>query len=142
VHKSGPDRIGSLLLGLYNDEGSLASVGVIGAFPMAERQSLFVELQSLVTTFDGHPWNWVEMLETVRNPRAYEGSRWNNGKDLSFVPLRPSGWSRSGTTTWKASGSGTPPSSSAGCRTAPRSRARSPSSTVRCRTSWATSCPA
>ncbi len=35
VHKSGPDAIGSLLLGLYDDRGVLASVGVVGAFPMA-----------------------------------------------------------------------------------------------------------
>ena len=34
VHKSGPDRIGSLLLGLYSGDGRLASVGVVGAFPM------------------------------------------------------------------------------------------------------------
>jgi len=89
VHKSGPDAIGSLLLGLYTDDGKLASVGVIGAFPMAKRRSLFVELQPLVTTFEGHPWNWEVMSEGVRNPRANEGSRWNAGKDLSFVPLRP-----------------------------------------------------
>jgi ATP-dependent DNA ligase len=89
VHKSGPDAIGSLLLGLYTDEGQLASVGVIGAFPMEKRRSLFVELQPLVTTFEGHPWNWEAMSEGVRNPRANEGSRWNAGKDLSFVPLRP-----------------------------------------------------
>ena len=45
VHKSGDDAIGSLLLGLYKDDGTLASVGVIGAFPMAERRRLFSELQ-------------------------------------------------------------------------------------------------
>jgi ATP-dependent DNA ligase len=89
LHKSGPDRIGSLLLGLHTDDGSLASVGVIGAFPMAERKSLFVEMQPLVTTFDEHPWNWASQVPGVRNPRDYEGSRWNAGKDLSFVPLRP-----------------------------------------------------
>jgi ATP-dependent DNA ligase len=89
LHKSGPDAIGSLLLGLHNVDGSLASVGVIGAFPMAERRNLFVELQPLVTTFDEHPWNWAKQIEGVRNPRDYEGSRWNAGKDLSFVPLRP-----------------------------------------------------
>ena len=50
VHKSGDGAIGSLLLGLYNDAGTLASVGVIGAFPMAERRRLFTELQSLVTS--------------------------------------------------------------------------------------------
>jgi ATP-dependent DNA ligase len=89
VHKSGPDRIGSLLLGLYNDDGDLASVGVIGAFPMARRKELFEEMQQLVTTFDEHPWAWARQEEGARTPRAGETSRWNTGKDLSFVPLRP-----------------------------------------------------
>jgi ATP-dependent DNA ligase len=93
VHKSGPDSIGSLLLGLYNDEGELASVGVIGAFPAARRKELFTELQPLVTTFDNHPWAWAGQLAEpegrARTPRSSEYSRWNVGKDLSFVPLRP-----------------------------------------------------
>jgi ATP-dependent DNA ligase len=89
-HKSGADVIGSLLLGLYDDSGRLASVGVVGAFPMARRRELFTELQPLVTSFDGHPWNWgAGQQEGVRNPRSSETSRWNAGKDLSFVPLRP-----------------------------------------------------
>ena len=89
-HKSGDDVIGSLLLGLYDDTGRLASVGVVGAFPMARRRELFTELQPLVTTFEGHPWNWgAGQQEGVRNPRSSETSRWNAGKDLSFVPLRP-----------------------------------------------------
>jgi len=89
VHKSGPDAIGSLLLGLYDDAGNLASVGVVGAFPMAMRRQLFQEVQPLVTSFEGHPWNWGGEERTVRHPREAEGSRWNAGKDLSFVPLRP-----------------------------------------------------
>jgi ATP-dependent DNA ligase len=89
LHKSGPDAIGSLLLGLYDDNGNLASVGVVGAFPMAMRRELFTEVQPLVTTFEGHPWNWGGQERTVRHPREAEGSRWNAGKDLSFVPLRP-----------------------------------------------------
>ena len=89
VHKSGPDVIGSLLLGLYNDAGELASVGVIGAFPAARRKELFAELQPLVTTFDDHPWAWARQEEGARTPRNSEYSRWNVGKDLSFVPLRP-----------------------------------------------------
>jgi len=88
-HKSGPDAIGSLLLGLYDDRGVLASVGVVGAFPMATRKELFVELQPLVTTFDGHPWDWAAHMQGERTPRKNEGSRWNAKKDLSFVPLRP-----------------------------------------------------
>ena len=91
LHKSGPDAIGSLLLGLYDEAGNLASVGVVGAFPMAMRRQLFAEVQPLVTSFDGHPWNWggEQRREGVRHPREAEGSRWNAGKDLSFVPLRP-----------------------------------------------------
>jgi ATP-dependent DNA ligase len=89
VHKSGPDAIGSLLLGLYNDTGNLASVGVIGAFPLETRRELFTELQPLVTGFEGHPWNWARPEPGVRNPRGAEHSRWNAKKDLSFVPLRP-----------------------------------------------------
>ena len=96
VHKSGPDAIGSLLLGLYSDDaapasqwmdhvGGLAPVGVIGAFPMARRRELFVELQPLVCGFDEHPWSWAAREE--RPPEG--GSRWNPQKDLSFVPLRP-----------------------------------------------------
>jgi len=54
VHKSGPDAIGSLLLGLFDDRGVLASVGVVGAFPMAVRRELMVELAPLVTTFEAH----------------------------------------------------------------------------------------
>ena len=79
-----------MLLGLFKDDGTLASVGVIGAFPMATRRKLLTELQPLVTTFDEHPWNWaahVAAQPTLKQSSA--GSRWNAGKDLSFVPLRP-----------------------------------------------------
>ena len=89
LHKSGPDAIGSLLLGLYDADRDLASVGVIGAFPMARRRELFEELQPLVTAFDGHPWAWGRQEEGTRTPRNAEGSRWAAGKDLSFTPLRP-----------------------------------------------------
>ncbi len=89
LHKSGDDAIGSLLLGLYDDESRLASVGVIGAFPMDRRKELFHEMQPLVTSFDQHPWNWAAPAEGVRHPREAEHSRWNANKDLSFVPLRP-----------------------------------------------------
>jgi ATP-dependent DNA ligase len=96
VHKSGPDAIGSLLLGLYVDEAApasqwndrmrgLAPVGVIGAFPLARRRELFAELQPLVIDVAEHPWRWAADVE--RAPEG--GSRWNPGKDLSFVPLRP-----------------------------------------------------
>ncbi len=99
THKGDDEAVGSLLLGLYQEPGKLASVGVIGAFPAARRRALFTELQPLVTTFDGHPWNWEAQTRAwaadpasgpgTRHPQAAQGSRWNSGKDLSFVPLRP-----------------------------------------------------
>ncbi|GAB3802316.1 ATP-dependent DNA ligase [Micromonospora zhanjiangensis] len=89
VHKSGDDRVGSLLLGLYDERGTLVSVGVVGAFSMARRAELFTELQPLVTTLDGHPWNDAAHEQGERTPRRNEQSRWSHGKDLSFVPLRP-----------------------------------------------------
>ena len=92
AHKNDDHAIGSLLLGLYKDDGTLASVGVIGAFPAARRRELFAELQPLVTTFDGHPWTWGAASAqegATRNPRSSEFSRWNVGKDLSFTPLGP-----------------------------------------------------
>ena len=89
VHTSGPDRVGSLLLGLYDAAGALANVGVVGAFPMTRRKELFVELQDLVTDFEDHPWARSRQEEGTRTPRNAEGSRWSGGKDLSFVALRP-----------------------------------------------------
>jgi ATP-dependent DNA ligase len=89
THKSSGDAIGSLLLGLYKEDGILASVGVIGAFPMTKRRSLLAELQPLVMDIEEHPWNWVAHEAGERTPRKNEASRWNAGKDLSFVPLRP-----------------------------------------------------
>jgi len=106
-HKTGDDAIGSLLLGLYKPDGQLASIGVVGALPMATRRALRVELDPLITTFDGHPWNWAahapggtdnaaqgnppgrQDSAGTRTPRSSEYSRWNVGKDLSFTPLRP-----------------------------------------------------
>lgn len=88
LHKSGDDAVGSLMLGLYRDDGTLASVGVVGAFPMARRRELFTELQPLVTEFDGHPWNWAAHAP-VDTTRRTANSRWNPEKSLSFVPLRP-----------------------------------------------------
>ncbi|MFV0406623.1 MAG: ATP-dependent DNA ligase [Propioniciclava sp.] len=98
LYRQETDSIGSLLLGLYTDDGVLNSVGVIGAFPMARRRELFAELQPLVTSFEGHPWAWAAPDEQLpdnrdqsfpRTPTAAAHSRWNAKKDLSFTPLSP-----------------------------------------------------
>lgn len=85
-HKSGDDAVGSLLLGLYTDDGVLASVGVAAAFSMERRRELVTELAPLVTSLEDHPWG---AHAAGRTPRESEQSRWSAGKDLSFIPLRP-----------------------------------------------------
>jgi ATP-dependent DNA ligase len=88
-HKSGDDRVGSLLLGLYDDRGRLQHVGVTSAFTMETRKALAEELAPLrVNALDGHPWrDWAEAPpEMYRKPGAQ--SRWSAGKDLSWEPLR------------------------------------------------------
>jgi ATP-dependent DNA ligase len=56
---------------------------------MTQRRKLFDELQPLVTTFEGHPWNWGQEELGTRTPRHSEFSRWSRQKDLTFTPLRP-----------------------------------------------------
>ena len=89
-HKSGSDRVGSLLLGLYDAEGMLQHVGVTSAFPMGARKQLALELAPLrKDALQNHPWrDWAGTAagEFVRMPGAQ--SRWSAGKDLSWEPLR------------------------------------------------------
>ena len=87
-HKSGQDRVGSLLLGLYDDRGVLQHVGVTSAFTMAMRKTLAVELAPLRTrALDDHPWRgWASETGGSRMPGGQ--SRWSAGKDLSWEPLR------------------------------------------------------
>jgi ATP-dependent DNA ligase len=89
-HKSGPDAIGSLLLGLYDEAGVLQHVGVTSAFTMAKRKALMKELGYLRrNALRGHPWReWAgAAAESSRMPGAQ--SRWSAGKDLSWEALRP-----------------------------------------------------
>jgi ATP-dependent DNA ligase len=90
-HKSGP-VVGSLLLGLYDDGGRLQHVGVAASFSLARRRELLDELAAYrMDSLDGHPWaawaSWAGASEADRMPGAQ--SRWNAGKDLSWLPLRP-----------------------------------------------------
>ncbi|MFP5246004.1 MAG: ATP-dependent DNA ligase [Thermoanaerobaculia bacterium] len=94
-HKNGEGTmIGSLLLGLYDDEGTLHHVGVTAAFTTAMRKKLVEELAPLrKDALKDHPWrDWAEAQNEAnekgqRLPGAT--SRWNRGKDLSWEPLRP-----------------------------------------------------
>lgn len=81
--------LGSLLLGLYQD-GELQHVGVSASFTAKRRAELIEELRPLEVPLAEHPWGrWAEFL--TANPDRVPGtqSRWSQGKDLSFVPLRP-----------------------------------------------------
>jgi ATP-dependent DNA ligase len=88
-HKSGKDAVGSLLLGLYDDAGTLQHVGVTSAFTMAMRKQLVKELAPLrKNALANHPWReWAgAQAGSSRMPGAQ--SRWSAGKDLSWEPLR------------------------------------------------------
>lgn len=88
--KDDKDAIGSLLLGLYDDEGKLQHVGVCASFSLEKRRELVKTLtpyrkHALVD----HPWShWADAGATEgRMPGGK--SRWSQGKDLSWEPLRP-----------------------------------------------------
>ncbi len=92
IHKDG-NGVGSLLLGLYDDGGDLHHVGVVASFTVKRRAELLAELEPLThDALENHPWrDWAEWSTKAeesgtRMPGA--GSRWNAGKDLSWVPLR------------------------------------------------------
>jgi ATP-dependent DNA ligase len=88
-HKDG-QGVGSLLLGLFDDDGQLHSVGVAASFSAARRAELLAELEPLThDALDGHPWReWAEWDGDRAGAATSGGSRWNAGKDLSFVPIR------------------------------------------------------
>ena len=95
-HKNGPGtHVGSLLLGLFDDTGTLHHVGVTSSFTWDGRAALVEELAPLRDhALEAHPWReWAEWSTAgdadasgQRLPGAT--SRWNRGKDLSWEPLR------------------------------------------------------
>jgi len=93
-HKNGPGtHIGSLLLGLFDDTGTLHSVGVTSSFTWDRREALARELQPLrENALEGHPWGewaeWAQAAEASGQRLPGATSRWNRGKDLSWEPLR------------------------------------------------------
>ena len=89
-YKTSRDAVGSLLLGLYNDEGMLQHIGVTSSFKMEARKQLVDELAPLrENPLEGHPWRAWADAQTVQQGRMPGGhSRWSAGKDLSWEPLR------------------------------------------------------
>ena len=78
IHKSG-NGVGSLLLGLYDENGTLYNVGGIAAFTDVRRLELVDELARLVVT--------DEQGDAVKG--STDRSRFSSNKDVSFVRLRP-----------------------------------------------------
>ena len=104
-HKGAPEqRVGSLLLGLFDEHRRLHHIGVVGSFSDVRRRALVEELRPYREIDDTHPWrDWISAgaaagagsAATGQNPPAPAlrvpggASRWSGGKDLSWVPLRP-----------------------------------------------------
>jgi ATP-dependent DNA ligase len=91
LHKTEPEAIGSLLLGLHQDGegpkwatmfGGLLPVGATASFPLVRRRELFAELQRLTIDLALHPWHGA-----MREQR--EGNRWNPARERQFVALAP-----------------------------------------------------
>jgi ATP-dependent DNA ligase len=88
-HKDGEGTaVGSLLLGLYDAAGALQHVGVCSSFTAAKRKELVEFLAPYRDhAMEGHPWaSWAEASAHGRMPGGQ--SRWSQGKDLSWEPLR------------------------------------------------------
>jgi ATP-dependent DNA ligase len=87
-HKVGDrDAVGSLLLGLYDGSGALQHVGVCASFTLEKRREL-VEFLSKYreNALESHPWKaWAGVDQRMPGGQ----SRWSQGKDLSWEPLRP-----------------------------------------------------
>src|SRR5271157_1961122 len=81
--------VGSLLLGLYDGSGALQHVGVCSSFTDEKRRELVEFLAPYrQDALANHPWKqWAENLPGDRRPGGQ--SRWSQGKDLSWEPLRP-----------------------------------------------------
>jgi ATP-dependent DNA ligase len=91
-HKQGEGTmVGSLLLGLFDDAGKLQHVGVCSSFTAEKRREL---VEFLAPYRDNamidHPWgHWEEPAAEGTEQRMPGGqSRWSQGKDLSWQPVR------------------------------------------------------
>lgn len=91
-HKNGEGTaVGSLLLGLYDDDAHLQHVGVSASFTMEKRKELVTFLAPYrENALANHPWKeWASFAEDGSQRMPGAKSRWSGGKDLSWQPLRP-----------------------------------------------------
>jgi ATP-dependent DNA ligase len=92
-HKTGERTlVGSLLLGLFDEAGQLQHVGVCASFSTQKRRELAEFLQPYrKDALVDHPWKGWAVQEGAETPSRMPGgqSRWSQGKDLSWEPIRP-----------------------------------------------------
>jgi ATP-dependent DNA ligase len=85
------EQIGSLLLGLYDDDAALRHVGVSSSFTREARDRLAETLTPLVTPIEGHPWE--RGFGLGRSPLGRllgAAGRWDPREmPLDWVPVRP-----------------------------------------------------
>lgn len=87
-HKSG-DVVGSLMLGLYDDYGTLQYIGACSSFTAKKRAELVTLLAPYRCEPADHPWGaWAERSDSGERMPGGQ-SRWSAGKDLSWLPVRP-----------------------------------------------------
>jgi ATP-dependent DNA ligase len=87
----GGEGVGSLLLGLYDGQGTLHHVGICSGFTAALRKQLVGELEPLrADALANHPWReWASLAGEGEQRMPGAPSRWNNKKDLSWEAVRP-----------------------------------------------------
>jgi ATP-dependent DNA ligase len=94
-HKGGErTAVGSLLLGLYDGDGELQHIGVSASFTAKKRGELVEFLAPYrENALEAHPWKaWAgrtDASEAASQRMPGGKSRWSQGKDLSWEPLRP-----------------------------------------------------
>ena len=85
-HAKDPGEVGSLLLGLYDDQGRLHHVGSASGLSAARRREITAHLAAFDLPADiTHPW----LAETPGVRRPGEVNRWNRGRDHTWHPLLP-----------------------------------------------------
>lgn len=91
-HKNGENSlVGSLLLGLYSDDGKLQHVGTCASFTAKKREEFVTFLEPYrENATAGHPWAaWTEAEAHLDSRMPGAKSRWTGSKDLSWNLLRP-----------------------------------------------------
>jgi ATP-dependent DNA ligase len=84
--------VGSLLLGLFDDKKALHHVGVCASFTAEKRRELVSFLEPYRDdALAKHPWKeWAAVdADASAQRKPGTGNRWNVGKDMSWVPIRP-----------------------------------------------------